>query len=169
VKTYRGKYKVRFPEKYKGDYTKVTYRSYWEKQTFKWVESQPQVRWWNSEETIIPYICSTDRKPHRYFVDLTIKFKNGKTLLVEIKPFKQTQLPKGKKLNEALTYMKNTSKWKYAKKYCEDRGWEFEIWTEKTLEGFGINLMTMKSKASKTKLGKKTWKSFKRIKKKVHK
>jgi len=169
MQTYKGKYKVRFPEKYKGDYTKVTYRSYWEKQTFKWVEKQPNVRWWNSEETIVPYICSTDNKPHRYFMDLTIKFTNGKVLLVEIKPFGQTQSPKRKNLNEALRYMKNISKWKYAKKYAEDRGYHFEIWTEKTLEGFGINLLTNRNKLSKTKTGKKIWKSFKRIKKKVKK
>jgi len=163
-KTYSGKYKVKYPEKYNGDHTKVTYRSYWEKQTFKWIEKQSWVKWWNSEETIIPYICSTDKKPHRYFIDLTIKRMDGKVVLVEIKPAQQTQPPKRKNLNEALAYMKNTSKWKYAKRYCDDRGYKFEIWTENTLESFGINLMTMKNKVSKTKTGKKIWKSFKRIK-----
>ena len=69
MQTYKGKYKVKFPEKYKGDYTKVTYRSFWEKQTFKWIEKQKNVRWWNSEETIVPYICATDNKTHRYFID----------------------------------------------------------------------------------------------------
>jgi hypothetical protein len=168
MQTYKGKYKVRFPERYKGDYTKVTYRSYWEKQTFKWIEKQKNIRWWNSEETIVPYICGTDNKPHRYFIDLTIKFNNGKVLLVEIKPHGQTLPPKRKKnLNESLRYIKNISKWKYAKKYADNRGYHFEIWTEKTLEGFGINLLTMRNKASKTKVGKKTWKSFKKIKKKV--
>jgi len=162
--TYKGKYKVRFPRKYKGDYNKVTYRSYWEKQTFKWVEKHPSILWWNSEETIIPYICGTDNRPHRYFIDLTIRFKDGMTVLVEIKPQKQTQIPKNKKnLNESLTYIKNISKWKYAKKYCDNRGYKFEIWTEKTLEGFGINLMTPKRKP------KKTFKPFKRIKKKAKK
>ncbi len=39
-KTYSGKYKVKYPEKYNGDHTKVTYRSYWEKQTFKWIENK---------------------------------------------------------------------------------------------------------------------------------
>ena len=87
--------------------------------------------------------------------------------MVEIKPHGQTQPPKRKNLNEAMRYMKNTSKWRYAKRYAEDRGYHFEIWTEKTLEGFGINLLTMKNRASKTKMGKKVWKSFKKIKKKV--
>jgi len=162
-KTYSGKWKPRYPEKYKGDITKITYRSLWERNTFRWIEKQSWVRWWNSEETIIPYICSTDNKPHRYFIDLTIKTTNGKTVLVEIKPLAQTKPPKRKNLNEALAYMKNTSKWKYAKRYCDDRGWKFEIWTENTLEGFGIKTL------AKPKPGKKTWKSFKRIKKKQYK
>jgi len=165
-KTYSGKWKPRHPEKYKGDPTKITYRSLWERNTFRWIEKHPKVKWWNSEETIIPYICATDNKPHRYFIDLTIKFTNGKVLLVEIKPAAQTKPPKRKNLNEAMTYMKNTSKWKYAKRYADQRGYKFEIWTEKTLEGLGIKTMTTKYKASKTKTGKRIWKSFKKIKKK---
>jgi len=168
-KTYSGKWKPKYPEKYKGDTTKITYRSLWERNTFRWIEKQPWVKWWNSEETIIPYICSTDNKPHRYFIDLTIKTVTGKTVLVEIKPLAQTMPPKRKNLNEALAYMKNTSKWKYAKRYCDDRAWKFEIWTEKTLEGFGIKTLAVKRKPSKAKQGKKTWKSFKRIKKKPYK
>ena len=169
MQTYKGKYTVKYPEKYKGDHTKVTYRSFWERQTFAWIEKQSWVRWWNSEETIIPYICGTDNKPHRYFIDLTIKRTDGKTVLVEIKPAAQTTPPKRKNLNESMRYIKNASKWKYAKKYAENRGYSFEIWTEHTLENFGIRLLTYKNKASKTKTGKRIWKSFKRIKKKAKK
>ena len=157
-KTYSGKWKPKYPHKYNGDITKIRYRSLWERNTFRWIEKQSWVRWWNSEETIIPYICSTDNKPHRYFIDLTIKTTDGKTVLVEIKPLAQTKPPKRKNLNEAMTYMKNISKWKYAKRYCDNRGWKFEIWTEKTLEGFGIKT-----------LSKPKWKAFKRIKKKPYK
>ena len=163
-KTYSGKWKPKYPGKYNGDYTKITYRSLWERNTFRWIEKQSWVKWWNSEETIIPYICSTDNKPHRYFIDLTIRTTKGQTILVEIKPAAQTKPPKRKNLNEALRYMKNTSKWKYAKRYCDQRGYKFEIWTEKTLENFGIKTLTNKTKA---KTGKRTWKSFKRIKKKI--
>jgi hypothetical protein len=81
----------------------------------------------------------------------------GKTILVEIKPAKETKPPKRKNLKEAMTYMKNTSKWKYAKNYCDDRGWKFEIWTEKTLESFGVPGMKKRKKAP--------WKPFKRKKK----
>jgi hypothetical protein len=156
--TYKGKWKPKYPHKYKGDINKITYRSLWERNTFRWIEKQSWVRWWNSEETIIPYICSTDNKPHRYFIDLTVKTVEGKTVLIEIKPAHQTKPPKKKNLREGLAYMKNTSKWKYAKRYCDDRGWKFEIWTENTLEGFGIKTLMNK---------KKPRKSFKRTKKKI--
>ena len=155
-KTYSGKWKPKYPQKYKGDVKNIVYRSLWERNTFRWVEKQPWVKWWNSEGTIVGYICETDRKPHRYFVDLTIRTTDGKTILVEIKPYKQTLAPKRKNLNEALTYMKNRSKWKYAQKFCEDRpGYRFEVWTEKTLEGLGIKTMSYKFKANKKKRVKK--------------
>ena len=41
-----------------------------------------------------------------------------------------------------MTFVKNESKWKAATKYCEDRGYHFEIWTEDTLKGLGIRLLT---------------------------
>ena len=28
---------------------------------------------------------------------------------------------------------KNTAKWEAAKKYCDKRGWQFNVWTEKTI------------------------------------
>ena len=160
-KTYSGKYKVKRPEKYNGDASNVIYRSMWEKDTFRWIEKQPWVRWWNSEGTVIPYMCGTDKKRHRYFVDLTVRTTDGKTILIEIKPYNQTIAPKRKNLNEALTYIKNISKWKYAQKYCERReGYRFEVWTEKTLVGLGIQKAPFKRK---TKAGKRTWKPFKKI------
>ena len=44
-------------------------------------------------------------------------------------------------LKEAMTYGTNTSKWKYAKAYAEDRGWEFQVWTEDTLRDLGIKIL----------------------------
>ena len=40
-----------------------------------------------------------------------------------------------------MTYIKNESKWKAAKKYADDRGYHFEIWTENTLKKLGIKLL----------------------------
>lgn len=144
MKTYKGKFKPRNPCKYKGDPANIVYRSMWERHCFKWCDENSEVNSWSSEETIIPYLYEVDKKYHRYFVDLKITFKNKKTILVEIKPESQTRPPKnpGRKtkryINEGLTYVKNMNKWKAAKKFANDHGWEFQIWTEKTLDIMGI-------------------------------
>ena len=94
AKTYKGKYRIKKPEKYAGDFTNVTYRSLWERQAFRWCEERDDVISWSSEETVILYRCKTDNKIHRYFIDLKIKFSNGRIVLVEIKPASQTKPPK---------------------------------------------------------------------------
>ena len=140
---YSGKYKVKNLSKYRGDPDKVTYRSHWEKLCFMWCESNPNVRYWSSEETVIPYRWDVDKKLHRYFVDLKITFTNNKTILVGIKPEKETELPKNpnksrRYIGEAMTYVKNMNKWEAADDYAKDRGWEFQVWTENTLHSMGI-------------------------------
>lgn len=148
AKTYKGKYTIKKPKKYMGDATKVTYRSLWERQAFKWCEERDDVIGWSSEEVIVPYVCPTDKRAHRYFIDLKIKFSNGRTVLVEIKPKKQTTPPLRPKrqtkkyITEVMTYVKNEAKWKAASKYAKDRGYHFEIWTEDTMRQLGMKLLT---------------------------
>ena len=136
-------FKPIYPEKYAGDPTNIVMRSSWETRFASWVDKNPQVVKWSSEETIIPYRCPTDNKIHRYFVDFKIQVRGKdnllRTYLVEVKPAKQTQPPvyPGKRtqkyLTESLTYLKNQAKWKAATEYCKDRGWEFKIITEHEL------------------------------------
>jgi hypothetical protein len=95
--SYKGKYKVKKPEKYDGDFTNVIYRSLWERQFFRWCEDNSDVVRWSSESVVIPYRCKTDNKMHRYFVDVKVKFKSGKIYLIEIKPEIQTKPPVKKK------------------------------------------------------------------------
>jgi hypothetical protein len=140
---YSGTYKVKNPKKYKGDHTQVIYRSLWERHAFRWCDENPKVKWWSSEETIIPYFYEVDKRYHRYFPDLKIHFVDGKTILVEIKPEKETSPPTSAKrtkryITEGITYVKNMNKWQAANKYAKDNGWEFQIWTEKTLTTMGI-------------------------------
>ena len=148
AKTYKGRYRIKKPEKYMGDPQKVVYRSLWERQAFRWCEDRDDVVSWSSEETVIPYVCPTDKRAHRYFIDLKIKFTNGRIVLVEIKPKSQTQPPKKpsrqtkKYITEVMTYVKNEAKWKAAQKYAADRGYHFEIWTEDTLKQLGMKLLT---------------------------
>lgn len=152
---YSGYYKVKNIKKYKGDYTKVVYRSLWEKSVFSWCDSNPNVKSWSSEEVIIPYYYEADKRYHRYFPDLKIVFED-RTLLVEIKPEKETVPPTGPKrtrkyINEGFTYIKNMNKWKAANEYCKDRGWEFQIWTEKTLQEMKLLTKPVPGKLKKLK------------------
>jgi|TARA_B110001454_G_C12298963_1_gene258643 hypothetical protein len=144
--SYKGRYKIKKPEKYLGDYSKVIYRSLWERQAFKWCENNPKVKAWNSEEVVIPYKCKTDNRLHRYFVDLLIEMDNGRIILVEIKPKSQTLPPKQKRktkkyINEVTQFVKNQSKWEAANTFAEHKGWKFQIWTEDTLSNLGIKLL----------------------------
>jgi hypothetical protein len=85
-----------------------------------------------------------DNKIHRYYPDFVVKRKSGKgtkTIVVEIKPYAQTVPPvitEGKKksrkyLNEVMTWGVNSAKWKAAREFCKDRGYEFVIVTENEL------------------------------------
>ena len=143
MKTYKGRYRVKNIKKYKGDHTSVIFRSLWERHCFRWCDDNPKVESWSSEETVVPYYYEIDKRYHKYYLDLKITFKEGKTLLVEIKPDKETKPPRGAKrtkryITEATTYVKNMNKWEAADEFAKDNGYEFQIWTEKTLTAMGI-------------------------------
>lgn len=141
--TYKGKYRVKNPAKYRGDINNVIYRSLWELKFMNWCDANSSVVEWGSEIAIIPYISPIDRKPHRYFVDFYAKIqdKNGgvKKYLIEIKPEKFTKppaIPKRKTkrfIDEVFQYGVNEAKWKAAFEFCTDRGMQFMILTEKDL------------------------------------
>ena len=150
---YSGHYKVKNIKKYNGDFSNVVYRSLWEKHVFKWCDENSSIKGWSSEEVIIPYYYEGDKKYHRYFPYIKIVFED-KTLLVEIKPAIQTAPPTGVKrtkkyIAEAYTYVKNVNKWEAAQEFCKDRGWEFQVWTEKTLQEMGLLPKTMPGKIKK--------------------
>lgn len=141
--SYKGKFKPSHPKKYKGDPTNVVYRSLWERKFMRYCDLNERIVKWSSEEIIIPYKSPIDNKYHRYFPDFYIKYvdKDGtvKESLIEIKPAKQVREPRKQKARtkqyvaEVYEYAKNQAKWKAAKDYCDDRLWEFQIFTEKEL------------------------------------
>ena len=141
----QGFFSPRFPAKYIGDPTQIVYRSGWEKRVMQMLDENTTVLKWSSEEVIIPYISPIDNKRHRYFVDFYVEARapNGsiKKMLLEVKPAAQTQPPKSPKrktkryISEVMTYGVNEAKWKAAKEYCLDKGWEFRIITEAELFG----------------------------------
>lgn len=137
-----GKLKLNNPEKYAGDPENVIYRSSWERQFYKWLDSEPNITLWGSEELAIPYKSPEDNKIHRYFPDAIATVRAGNketTYMLEIKPYRATRPPQQgrrrtkKFLNEAITYAKNMSKWEAAREYCSKKGWCFKILTEKDL------------------------------------
>ena len=145
---YSGRYTVKNKKKYEGDHSRVIFRSLWERQVFRWIDENKDIKSWSSEEVVIPYRCATANRVHRYFMDVKMTTSDNQVHLIEIKPKIQTKKPdrtrrKTKKfLKEAITYIKNESKWKAADEYAEDRGWKFHIWTEDTLKKLGIKLLT---------------------------
>ena len=144
--SYSGKFRPQNYKKYKGDPTKIIYRSLWEKKFMHWCDKNENVMEWGSEEIIIPYRSPVDNRIHRYFPDFYVKAKTrtGKLSksIIEIKPYAQTQQPKRpvKKikvtrsyLSEVKTFAVNNAKWKAADNYCKDRKMNFMILTEKEL------------------------------------
>lgn len=143
MKYYKGKFKPINPAKYKGDSTNIIYRSMWEFRVMRYFDSNQNVIQWSSEEIAIPYKSPIDGKWHRYFPDFVIKVKDKnnsiKVFVVEVKPENQTKPPKVKTkitkkyITEVATWGINSSKFKAADEYCKDRGWSFQILTERTL------------------------------------
>jgi len=141
--SYKGKYSPSFPRKYKGDHRNIVYRSLWERKFMVYCDKNENVLQWGSEEIAIPYRSPVDRRVHRYFPDFYIKYKdtNGKIRksIIEVKPLRQcSPPPKPKKqtrgyIYEAYEYAKNQAKWKAAREWCLDRGYEFKVMTEKEL------------------------------------
>ena len=73
--TYKGRYRISNPSKYRGDIHDVIYRSSWELKFMKWCDTNSSVLEWGSETMIIPYKSPVDSKVHRYFVDFQIQIK----------------------------------------------------------------------------------------------
>jgi hypothetical protein len=137
---YSGLFTPRNPQKYMGDHKNIVYRSSWEAKVMNWLDLNPDIISWASEELIIPYKSPVDGRWHRYFPDFLVKSRTRdgklKTILIEVKPKKQTQPPEPKKrvtkqyIQEVTTWGVNEAKWKAATEYCLDRGWDFKLLTE---------------------------------------
>lgn len=143
-KTYKGKFTPKYPEKYIGNVDNIVFRSLWEKSFLNYLDTNPSVIRYSSEEIVIPYLNPLDRKVHRYFPDMYVELKdregNINIKLIEIKPYAQTQRPVAKRRTKSsyeaeVTYIINQTKWEYARKFCDEKGWQFQVLTEKELFG----------------------------------
>lgn len=139
----QGIYQVVYKEKYKGNVHAVNFRSSYELKVMRFLDLNPNVLEWSSEETIIPYQNPLTGRVSRYFVDFYAKMKdkngNVKKFLIEVKPHSQTLPPvqKNRKTKSLVyqqaEYIKNQAKWKSASEYCSKRDMNFVILTEKQL------------------------------------
>ena len=139
----KGYFKPKNPQKYKGNPGNIVYRSSYELKLMMRLDLHQDVIWWGSEEQTIPYRSPIDNKIHRYFPDFIVCIKSKddkkKIIMIEVKPKHQTiepvrkEKPDRKYLKEVFTYGVNQAKWKAAKEFCANRGWEFQIFTESEL------------------------------------
>lgn len=132
--------------KYNGRYP-IIYRSSLEYQFMRICDESDSIINWSSETYTINYLSPKDYKQHRYYPDFLLKVvdknNNIETIIVEIKPFKQTikpKLPKNKTAKSLLKYQKdliewevNLAKWEAAVALCNKLNFKFNIITEKWL------------------------------------
>ena len=149
-----GRFIPKNPNKYVGDIDAITFRSSWERRMFEFLDNNPNVLAWASEEIPfvkgvddvksftgnILYVKPTDGRVHRYFPDIFAVIQDAQgnvgKYLIEIKPAKETGLQtKRLSLEDKLTIAVNHAKWSAAKKYCEERGFQFKVLTEHELFG----------------------------------
>ena len=138
--SYSVKFKPKNYKKYKGDPTKIYYRSLWERRFMVYCDNNPNIVEWGSEEIIIPYKSPVDKRVHRYFPDFYIKYVNSKGQaireIIEVKPKSQCKPPPVPKRQtrkfkqKVLTYIINQAKFKAAEEFCKDRKMGFRILTE---------------------------------------
>lgn len=146
--TIKTKFECRNPAKYVGDASNIICRSSWERFFASNLDNNPKVEKWASEEIAIKYRSPKDGEIHRYFVDFLVKFTNGNVVLIEVKPFAQTQPPVKPKKNsnkalaryheEYMTFAVNQAKWHAAKEFCRRNGFGFEVVTENELRKLGM-------------------------------
>lgn len=142
---YKGKVTwLKNPQKYLGDINNITYRSIWERNVMRWLDENPKVKEWGSEEIAIPYNHPIKGTKSKYYPDFFIHWEDESMAIVEVKPEVQTVPPTQpsrktqRYLTEVATYAINQEKWKEAKALCQRNSLRFEVWTERTLHSLGI-------------------------------
>jgi hypothetical protein len=111
------------PHKYTGNVKKITYRSLWERRFMLYCDRSDQIVSWSSEELHIPYVSPKDDRWHNYYPDFLVEARDGRTIMVEIKPQFQWK------------WDINKAKWESARQLCKTNGWQFMVLGKKELYG----------------------------------
>jgi hypothetical protein len=134
----KGIYTPQNPEKYTGDHLPV-YRSSWELEFCKTLDLTPGVLEWASEPVQIPYQNPLNGRQTVYVPDYYLtQVQQGEkvSLLVEVKPLKETFDNYARTSQDAMIQARNRAKWAAAMVWCERRSAasghpvRFEIFTE---------------------------------------
>lgn len=155
--TKKGLYKPKNPEKYVGALDDCMYMSSWELKFMIYCDNRSEILKWGSECFHIPYVMerkdpksgAIKKSNHKYWPDFYMEVidpssESGvKKFVIEVKPFKETIQPVAPKRFSTkamknfeyaiISYQKNMYKWSKAKEFCDMRGMEFKIITEKEL------------------------------------
>lgn len=103
------------------------YRSGWEFKYMIYLDSHPDVVSWSYEKLIIEYISNKkSQKKRKYYPDFQVEYKNGKKVVIEIKPSRKLQ---------QTTVIK---KIKAAIEWCTSHDVDYKVLTEIELKDLGI-------------------------------
>ena len=153
----QGQYNLINPRKYLGDPTVIYFRSSWEYKLYFFLDNEPRVLKWNVEGITIPYTVKNENDRWEtlgYHPDAYAEIQqlNGDITknVIEIKPYKETIPPDYPKKVTAKSletheyrlrlFLKNMNKWKAAKEFCDKRGLNFWLLTEKYFEKHEVKL-----------------------------
>lgn len=101
----------------------ITYRSSWEESVFLWLDKNEEVSSYECEKLRLKYKDPKNNSLDKIYIpDILLKYKNGKEILVEIKPKAF--------FNDPI----NIEKFKAAKEYCKQNNIDFEIWSDDKIE-----------------------------------
>ena len=155
---YKTKFNPKNRSKYIGKTGNIICRSLWERSFAKYCDENKNIVRWAIEPFSIPYFDYGTHKNRKYFPDFFVEYEDGKKMVIEIKPFKETNPPESAKntkkyLIAEQTYATNMSKWKFAKILCDKKGWEFHVVTERTLEQMGIPIIQTNAVFRRKRIG----------------
>jgi TnsA endonuclease N terminal len=117
----------------RGEYTSTKtgqicrYRSGWEHRYMLHLDSDPEVETWTYEQTVIAYVSNIrTKKVRRYYPDFFVKYRDGRTEVVEVKP--------KRKLAQATVLKKAAA----AQQWCLENGSSYRMITEVELKAMGL-------------------------------
>lgn len=118
---------------HRGEYTSTKtgqvcrFRSGWEEKYMVHLDTNPDVETWSYEQTIIEYISNIrTKKVRKYYPDFYVRYSDGRTEIVELKP--------KRKLEQAVVKKKTRA----AIIWCVANMMTFRILTEVELKGMGL-------------------------------